>query len=77
MKKKLLMLCYYINILMVLGLIILILSILFKMDSILNYCSTDSFTQIRMILTIPVFILWINNLIVWSKHDKNVRKTFC
>lgn len=74
--KKLLMLCYITNILMVMGLAILILSILFKIDFILNYVSTDSFTQIRMILTIPVFVLWVNNLILWSKKDKSVGRFF-
>lgn len=76
MKKNLLIFCYIINILMVVGLLILIFSILFKIDSILNYSSSDSFTNIRTILTIPVFVLWINNLIVWSKKDRNVGRFF-
>lgn len=76
MKKKLLLFCYYINIFILLGFIIIVLAMLFKMNYILNFSTNDTFILVRTILTIPVIILWVNNLIIWAKKDKNVGRFF-
>ncbi len=71
--KKIIFACFIINVLMVLLLMFVFIAMLLKMNSVLNFIFLDStFMSIRMILTIPVFILWINNIVVWSKKDKNV-----
>lgn len=73
MKKNILMACYFINILMVSLVIITILAALFRFKDLLDYVFFDeTFLQIRMVLTIPILVLWLNNIIVWSKNDKKI-----
>lgn len=73
MKRNLLMACYFINILMVALVVVTILAALFRFKVFLDYVFFDeTFIQIRMVLTIPILILWIYNLIVWSKKDKSI-----
>ena len=71
MKKTLLLVCYYINFLL-LGLFsFTIIAALFKFQPYLDFLFfNETFMNIRMLLAIPVFVLSINNLVVWSKHDK-------
>ena len=76
MSKIIILICYYINIVMVISMLIVILSIIFKLDTILEFSFSERIINIRMILTIPVFILWIKNIILWSKFDKNVKRFF-
>ena len=73
MKKTLLLVCYYINLLL-LGLFsFTIIAALFKFQPYLDFFFfNETFMNIRMLLAIPVFVLWINNLVVWPKHVKNI-----
>jgi len=53
--------------------VVTILAALFRFKVFLDYVFFDeTFIQIRMVLTIPILILWIYNLIVWSKKDKSI-----
>lgn len=53
--------------------VVSILAALFRLKGFLDYVFFDeTFIQIRMVLTIPIIVLWINNLIVWSKNDKGI-----
>ena len=76
MKKRILLTCLIINYLLILIFIILIFSILLKLDFMLNLFDSTVFTLIRFILTIPVIVFWINNIIIWSKRDKSVGQFF-
>jgi len=73
LKLKLLVICYWINILTLALYAFIIIGALLRMQSFLDYVFFDStFLNIRMALTIPIIILWVNDLIVWSKHDKHI-----
>jgi hypothetical protein len=62
---------------MLISVFVLVLAILFKQKQILEiYSSDELFNQIRMVLVIPVIVLWVNNLMVWSKKDKHVGRFF-
>jgi len=77
MKKKLLMVCYIINILMVSLIVVVILAALLRLKNLLDFVFFDeTFLLIRMILTVPILVLWINNLIIWSKKDKSIMRFF-
>jgi len=72
-KKGLLLFCYYVNLLMIIFFLLIIVAALFKMESFLNYVFFNkTFLSFRFILTIPILVLWINNLIIWSKFDKHI-----
>lgn len=76
-KRKVLLFCFYINLLMIILFFIIIIAALLRMQSFLDYVFFDeTFINIRMILTIPIFVLWVNNLIIWSKHDKHIGRFF-
>ena len=69
------MACYFINILMVALVLFTILAALFRFKGFLDYVFFDeTFLQIRMVLTIPILVLWINNLIICSKKDKSIKR---
>lgn len=71
--KKVIYVCYIINLMMVMLLVFVFIAMLLKMDTVLHFVFlNNTFMNIRMALTIPILILWIYNFIVWSKKDKNV-----
>lgn len=75
MKKNLLMACYIINTSMVILVVVTILAALFRLKGFLDYVFFDeTFFLVRMVLTLPILILWINNMIVWSRNDKNIMR---
>ncbi len=76
-RRIVLLFCYYINLLMIILFFIIIIAALLRMQSFLDYIFFDeTFINIRMILTVPIFVLWINNIIIWSKHDKHIGRFF-
>lgn len=71
--KSVIYVCYIINLLMVLLLVFVFIAMLLKLDAVLRFVFLDNtFMNIRLVLTIPILILWVHNLIVWSRKDKNV-----
>ncbi|MDP4209192.1 MAG: hypothetical protein Q8928_10300 [Bacteroidota bacterium] len=77
LKKKLLFFCFIANLFMIAIYLSVIIAAFFKFQKYIDYIFFDvEFANIRMFLTIFVFILWINNLIVWSKRDKNLGRFF-
>jgi cytochrome c biogenesis factor len=71
MKKKFLIICYIINLLMIpIVLLYPVILLNIKRISAFSSLTDDYFMNIRLLLTIPVFILWIYCLIIWSKKDK-------
>ena len=76
-KLKLLFFCYWINILTIVLCLIIIIAALLKQQAFLNYVLFDkNFLNIRFILTVPLIILWVYDMIIWSKHDKHVGRFF-
>jgi len=76
MNKKLLMICFYANVFMFAVLILIVPAAIFKFTAYLDFVfQNPTFLTIRMILTIPILILWITNLRIWSREDKGI-KTF-
>ena len=76
-KKRLLLFCYYINLLMILLFFLIIIAALLKMPSFLDYVFFNkTFLSIRFVLAIPIFVLWVNNMIIWSKFDKHMGRFF-
>lgn len=77
MNKRFLKVCYILNIVMVVFVLSVIIGILFKAGEYLDYAfSSEIVSIIRMIFTIPVIILWINNMIIWSRRDKHIGRFF-
>ena len=75
--QKLIYLCYWINILALLLYIFIIIAALFQMDSFINYVFYDpTFLNIRLIIGVPILVLWVFDMIKWSKHDKHVGRFF-
>jgi hypothetical protein len=75
MKRFIILTCYYINIIMVALILFVVIAALFQMKSVLDYIFFNKlFLQIRLILTVPVLVLWINNLMIWSKRDKSISR---
>ncbi len=76
-KRKVLLFCYYINLFMIILFFIIIIAAFLRMQSFLDYIFfNETFINIRMILTVPIFVLWVNNIIIWSRHDKHVGRFF-
>jgi len=75
MKKKLLLFSYVVNILMVILFVISIFAMFLRMKDFLDYVFFDRFfINIRMVLNIPILFLWFNNLIIWNKKDKGIKR---
>lgn len=72
MKKQILDYCFYINVLMIVIFIALMFAVVFGSELIFDIFKNETFINIRMILSIPILILWIYNLIIWSREDKNI-----
>lgn len=69
------MFCYIVNILMVTLFVMVVFALLLRMKGFLDYVFFDEFfLMVRMVLTIPILILWVNNITIWSKKDKSVRR---
>ena len=76
-KRKVLLFCYYINLFMIILFFIIIIAAFLRMQSFLDYIFfNETFINIRMLLTVPIFVLWVNNIIIWSRHDKHVGRFF-
>ena len=76
-NKSILKFCYILNIVMVVFLLSVIIGILFKAGQYLDFVfSNEIVSTIRMIFTIPIIILWINNMIIWSRRDKHIGRFF-
>ena len=56
--------------------IVFISPIFFKNPDLIKFFNSEMIVNIRMLLTIPVIILWIKNLQIWSKKDKNISRFF-
>jgi len=77
MKRNFFSVCYYINILMLLVFCIVFISpIFFRSAHLIKFFNSEMIVNIRMLLTVPVIILWIKNLQIWSKKDKNINRFF-
>lgn len=77
MKKVVLSLFYYINILVILMYILVVLAALFKFGGFVECFFVDYSAQvIRLILAIPLFVFWIWSLIIWNKYDKSIKQFF-
>ena len=50
----------------------IILAAICNSNDILRYFASDSFSNFRIIISLPVFVLWVFTLIAWSKFDKNI-----
>jgi len=72
MKKIILKLCFIVNIMMFALYFFIILAAIFNANDILRYFTSDSFSNLRIIISLPVFVLWVFTLIAWSKFDKNI-----
>ncbi len=69
--------CYYINILMLIHVVSIIMASFFSYDAFLEFSFfNQQFIYFRTLLSIPVLILWIGSLIIWSKHDKRIVQFF-
>jgi len=76
-KLKLLFICYWINILTILLYVIIVIAALLRQQAFLDYVFFNTtFLNIRMFLTIPIIILWVYDMVIWSKHDKHVGRFF-
>ena len=75
MKKNILQLCYYINIFMLVVIGIVVIAVILRQKNILDFIFFDKFFLVfRMLMTIPVLILWIYNIKIWSRRDKQIRR---
>ena len=73
LKKRLLILCFILNLLVLALYMSLIIAAIFSFSAYVDYIFFDAvFIKIRMVLAIPIFILWINSLIIWAKKDKHI-----
>lgn len=72
-KRIFLEIAFYINIIMLIMYFSTAIIAPLGMEKALDFFFyNESFINIRSILTIPVFILWINTLVMWSRNDKHV-----
>ncbi len=77
MKRKVLLVCYYLNLLMIIFFVLIVVAGLLKQEDIINFFFLNSTANvIRMLFSIPVFYLWFNCLVIWSKYDKRIGQFF-
>jgi hypothetical protein len=70
MKKILLEFCFWVNLLVYLLLIILFIEMIGNTELVSQFFTEGRLSEYRMLLNIPILILWIYNIVVWSKNDK-------
>jgi len=77
MKRKLLMTCYLINLIMIpVSIFYPLITFYLRKIAVFSYISDEFFMNIRIILTLPIFVLWIYSMIIWSKKDKVIHRFF-
>lgn len=74
MKRKLLAVCFGVNLVMVLISFLPVVSFFLSSESLNLFVNGDLFRTARLILLIPVLILWGYSLTIWAKQDKKVDK---
>lgn len=67
--------CFILNIIGIIIAVTFIVLPLFWRESF-DFYNSAVVTEIRSVLTIPIFILWIYNFVIWSKRDKNIIRFF-
>ncbi len=72
MKKNIFKFCYYINLSMYLLYIVAIVATLFNLKEILFFFTNEIFVYVRLFISIPIFVIWVWSLIIWSKFDKSI-----
>ena len=76
MVKKFFILCYLINVALLCLVVLVIIAAIFNVNVVLDYVLGDQFLSYRMIINIPIILLWIYNLVIWSRKDKHVLRFF-
>lgn len=77
MKKSVFIISYIFNILLMLLFLVIILFAFLRFSSALDFIFFHEVALfLRMLMTIPVFILWVYCLILWGKFDKNITRLF-
>ncbi len=71
MKRIILEVCFVVNLLFCLALVYVLVATLFGSD-LYTFLQSEQGVNLRMFINIPIIILWIFNVIMWSKHDKNI-----
>lgn len=72
MKKILFSTCYYINIFMLFVFFFIIIISFLDLKELSCIIKSDTFISIRFLLSIPMVVIWIWSLIIWSKFDKKI-----
>ena len=72
MKKNILKACSIINIAMIIYVILIIIGVVLNIDNIEVLYKSEMANNLRAILVIPIFLLWIYDLILWSKNDRHI-----
>jgi len=72
MKKIILKMFFLVNVLMFAMYLLVLLAAIFEANNLLRYFASDSFSNIRVMIALPVMILWVYTLIAWSRFDKNI-----
>ena len=74
MKKLFFRICYYVNVLMLFVTFVIITVGFFNLEWISTIINGDTFIYLRFLLSIPMVILWVWCLLIWSKHDKKISR---
>ena len=70
MKRLLLEFCFWVNIFVYLILIVLFIEMVANTQIISHFLNNGQISDYRMLLNIPILVLWIYNIIIWAKKDK-------
>lgn len=75
MKKNMIYLCYYINV-MTIGLyaIVILVSIITMSNKPIDFINTELMLNIRLIVNIPIIVLLVYNIQMWSKYDRKLSR---
>lgn len=52
--------------------IVAIVATLFNLKEILGFFTNETFVYVRLFISIPIFVIWVWSLIIWSKFDKSI-----
>ena len=76
MKKIILDICFYINVALLVFAILITISVFFEINFLVDFALGDKMPIVRILFNVPIIFLWVSNMVIWSKYDKNIGRFF-
>ncbi len=74
--KRLFATCYYINVFMLIVVLFTTVATVINPTFFMEITGSELYISLRHLFSIPMVVLWVWCLVLWSKYDKKISRFF-